>query len=711
MQVHRCTEVSDYREYDSFLPDGCCITFWTIMEYNYITNAMLNYANTGSIDGTNNGGVPQSDRQQSGFQPRCGERSIHLTQASEQLPPQQSTVNSKSAATKKNSRQKRGKVQKAQPSKPQKSDQQTASSDQSKEAVTVQNYEENDAVVRNAHENLPNVNSSQLAFHSNNTSPQTNYANNQLNNSGIIYPAFTEPDASNRKRYSDALANAYQLKAYYNAFPQRDINDHSPSAFSRNQDCVLPVTPGMEYNYTANAMLNYANNGSNSGGFLRSDNLLQRFHPYYDDRSRRSKLLKAQCPQKQLENQQSALSDQQRKTGLVQNYEGNEAAVRKARESLLNVDSPQLAFHFSNTFSHQTNYADKQINNSGIIYPALSEPDASNKKHYSDALANAYQLKAYYNAFPPHNFNNYLQSTFSRNQDCVLPVVTDPKVSISSNNLQMIASNANNAQSIPLASSAYENTYFNNQKQSTETHWSTALATKSKTFSDTLHVEIPPPPSCLANYMSSENTVQAMNSSTIDLQSAQSHSSGATPLACSNTSVMPKLNNNLQADGTSTNSMNWERPFPSFSFFTCSVCNANFYDYYAFKMHAQLHTKPVQTNVPSKFPGTSAMLQNSAFSPLGASSVALPRSNFPPYYKQSNITGGHEQMSLGKPNYPMLNAELYSAFTNFHHGGVAGNLRFGIPPPVMSQVNFPNYGHYDILNPQNANASTFTGLG
>ncbi|KRZ09827.1 hypothetical protein T11_8553 [Trichinella zimbabwensis] len=547
MQVHRCTEVSDYREYDSFLPDGCCITFWTIMEYNYITNAMLNYANTGSIDGTNNGGVPQSDRQQSGFQPRCGERSIHLTQASEQLPPQQSTVNSKSAATKKNSRQKRGKVQKAQPSKPQKSDQQTASSDQSKEAVTVQNYEENDAVVRNAHENLPNVNSSQLAFHSNNTSPQTNYANNQLNNSGIIYPAFTEPDASNRKRYSDALANAYQLKAYYNAFP-------------------------------------------------------------------------------------------------------------------------------------------------------------------------------------PHNFNNYLQSTFSRNQDCVLPVVTDPKVSISSNNLQMIASNANNAQSIPLASSAYENTYFNNQKQSTETHWSTALATKSKTFSDTLHVEIPPPPSCLANYMSSENTVQAMNSSTIDLQSAQSHSSGATPLACSNTSVMPKLNNNLQADGTSTNSMNWERPFPSFSFFTCSVCNANFYDYYAFKMHAQLHTKPVQTNVPSKFPGTSAMLQNSAFSPLGASSVALPRSNFPPYYKQSNITGGHEQMSLGKPNYPMLNAELYSAFTNFHHGGVAGNLRFGIPPPVMSQVNFPNYGHYgianqkgvygqqpsvasDILNPQNANASTFTGLG
>ncbi|KRZ09824.1 hypothetical protein T11_8553 [Trichinella zimbabwensis] len=541
MQVHRCTEVSDYREYDSFLPDGCCITFWTIMEYNYITNAMLNYANTGSIDGTNNGGVPQSDRQQSGFQPRCGERSIHLTQASEQLPPQQSTVNSKSAATKKNSRQKRGKVQKAQPSKPQKSDQQTASSDQSKEAVTVQNYEENDAVVRNAHENLPNVNSSQLAFHSNNTSPQTNYANNQLNNT-------------------------------------------------------------------------------------------------------------------------------------------------------------------------------------------LSEPDASNKKHYSDALANAYQLKAYYNAFPPHNFNNYLQSTFSRNQDCVLPVVTDPKVSISSNNLQMIASNANNAQSIPLASSAYENTYFNNQKQSTETHWSTALATKSKTFSDTLHVEIPPPPSCLANYMSSENTVQAMNSSTIDLQSAQSHSSGATPLACSNTSVMPKLNNNLQADGTSTNSMNWERPFPSFSFFTCSVCNANFYDYYAFKMHAQLHTKPVQTNVPSKFPGTSAMLQNSAFSPLGASSVALPRSNFPPYYKQSNITGGHEQMSLGKPNYPMLNAELYSAFTNFHHGGVAGNLRFGIPPPVMSQVNFPNYGHYgianqkgvygqqpsvasDILNPQNANASTFTGLG
>ncbi|KRY82455.1 hypothetical protein T4D_14478 [Trichinella pseudospiralis] len=691
------------------------------MEYNYITSPLLNYANTGSIDGTNSGGVPQSDRHQSGFQPHCGEQSIHLTQASEQLPPQ-STVNSKSAATKKNSRQKRSKVQKAQPSKLQKLDQQTASSDQSKEAVTVQNYEENDAVARNAHENLPNVNSSQLAFHSNNTSPQTNYSNNQLNNGGIIYPALTEPDASNKKRYSDALANAYQLKAYYNAFPQRDISDHPPSAFSLNQDSVLPITPGMDYNYTANAMVNCANNGSNSGGFLRGDNLLQRFHPYYDDLSRRSKLLKAQCSQKQLENQQSTLSDKvisymTRKNVLVQNYEGNEAAVRNARESLPNVNSSQLAFHFN-----------KQMNSSGIIYPALSEPDASNKKHYSDALANAYQLKAYYNAFPPHNFNNYLQSAFSRNQDCVLPVVTNPKVSISTNNLQMITSNANNAHLIPLTSSAYENTYFNNQNQSTETHWSAALTAKSKTFSDTLHVEIPPPPSCLANYMSSENTVQAVNSSTIDLQSAQSHSSGAIPLACSNSSVLPKLNNNLQADRTPTIPMNWERRFPSLSFFTCSACNANFCDYYAFKMHAQLHIKPVPTNVLSNFPGTSAMLQNSAFSPLGASSVALPRSTFPPYYKQSNITAGHEQMSLGKPNYPMLNAELYSAFANFHHSGIAGNLRFGIPPPVMTQANFPNYGTYgivnqkgiygqqpsvasDIFNPQNANASTFTGLG
>ncbi|KRY56311.1 hypothetical protein T03_9698, partial [Trichinella britovi] len=691
----------------------------TVMESNYTANATSNYVNTGSVDGTNrrsdNGRVSQTDHQQTGFLPYCGERSIRLTQASEQLPPEQSNVNSNLAEIKQNSRKRRGRIPKAQLSKQQKSDQQIASSDQSKEAVTVQNCEENDAVAKNAHENLPNANSSKLAFHSNNTSPQTNYSNNQLNNSGITYPALTEPDASNKKRYSDVLANAYQLKAYYDALLQRSINDHLPSAFTRNQNCVLPVTPSMEYNYTANPMSNYANDGSNSGGFPRSDNLLPRFHPYSDDRSKRSKLLKSACPQKQMENQQSALSDQpQRKAVLVQNYEGNEAAVGNTQESSLNVDSPQLAFHFN-----------KQMNNSGTIYPALTEPDASNIKHYSDALANAYRLKALYNAFPPPNFNEYLQRVLSCNQNCVLPVVTDPKVSISSNNLPVITSNANNSQSMPLASRACENTYSNNQKKSTETHWGMGLTTKDKAFSDTLKVEIPPPPSGLANYMSSQNT---MNSSTIDLQPAQSRPSGANPLACNNNFVMPKLNNNFQPHGTSANPLNWERVFSGFPFFTCYVCNANFGDYYAFKMHSQLHSKPIQTDMISHFLGTSAMLQNSAFAPLGASSVALPRSNYPPYYKQSNIIGGHEQMPLGKPNYPLLNSEFYAALTNFQQGGGPGNFRYGNPPPVMAQVNFPNYGQNsianqkgiygqqpsvanDILNPQNANASSFPGLG
>ncbi|KRX14585.1 hypothetical protein T07_2324, partial [Trichinella nelsoni] len=707
---------------------GCSIIDSTVMESNYTANATSNYVNTGSIDGTNkrsdNGGVSQTDHQQSRFQPYCGERSIHLTQASEQLPPQQSE-------TKQNSRKRRGRIPKAQNSKQQKPNQQIASSDQSKEVVTIQDCEENDAVVKNAHENLSNANSSQLAFHSSNNSPQTNYSNNQLNNSGMTYPALTEPDVSNKKLFSDALANAYQLKAYYDALFQRNINDHSPSVFNRNQNSVLPVTvrnalcfclnqlPSMEYNYTANATSNYANDGSNSGGLPRSDNLLPRFHPYSDDRSKRSKLLKAACPQKQMENQQSALSDQaQRKAVLVQNYEGNEAAVRNTQESSLNVDSPQLAFHFN-----------KQMNNSGTIYPALTEPDASNKKHYSDALANAYQLKAFYTAFPPPNFNEYLQRALSCNQNCVLPVVTDPKVSIGSNNLPVITSNANNSQSMPLASRACENTYSNNQKKSTETHWGMGLTTKDKAFSDTLQVEVPPPPSGLANYMSSQNnTIQAVNSSTIDLQSEQSRPSGANTLACNNNFVMPKLNNNFQPHGTSANPLNWERVFSGFPFFTCYFCNASFGDYYAFKMHAQLHSKPIQTDMISNFLGTSAMLQNSAFAPPGASSVALPRSNYSPHYKQSNIIGGHEQMPLGKPNYPMLNSELYSAFTNFQQGGGAGNLRYGNPPPVMAQANFPNYGQNgivnqkgiygqqpsvasDILNPQNANAGSFPGLG
>ncbi|KRZ86062.1 hypothetical protein T08_661 [Trichinella sp. T8] len=595
----------------------------TVMESNYTANATSNYVNTGSVDGTNrrsdNGRVSQTDHQQSGFLPYCGERSIRLTQASEQLPPEQSNVNSNLAEIKQNSRKRRGRIPKAQLSKQQKSDQQIASSDQSKEAVTVQNCEENDAVAKNAHENLPNANSSKLAFHSNNTSPQTNYSNNQLNNSGITYPALTEPDASNKKRYSD---------------------------------------PSMEYNYTANPMSNYANDGSNSGGFPRSDNLLPRFHPYSDDRSKRSKLLKSACPQKQMENQQSALSDQP---------------------------------------------------NSHCPYKVCS----------------ICTFRAFYNAFPPPNFNEYLQRVLSCNQNCVLPVVTDPKVSISSNNLPVITSNANNSQSMPLASRASENTYSNNQKKSTETHWGMGLTTKDKAFSDTLKVEIPPPPSGLANYMSSQNT---MNSSTIDLQPAQSRPSGANPLACNNNFVMPKLNNNFQPHGTSANPLNWERVFSGFPFFTCYVCNANFGDYYAFKMHSQLHSKPIQTDMISHFLGTSAMLQNSAFAPLGASSVALPRSNYPPYYKQSNIIGGHEQMPLGKPNYPMLNSEFYAALANFQQGGGPGNFRYGNPPPVMAQVNFPNYGQNsianqkgiygqqpsvanDILNPQNANASSFPGLG
>ncbi|XP_003374340.1 zinc finger protein [Trichinella spiralis] len=641
-----------YCKYDSFLPDDCCITLMiedgsnfdgnfeavlhssTVMESNYTANATSNYVNTGSIDGTNkrsdSGGVSQTDHQQSGFLPYCGERSIHLTQASEQLPPEQSTVNSNSTETKQNSRKRRGRIPKAQLSKQQKSNQQIASSDQSKEAVTVQNCEEKDAVVKNAHENLPNANSSQLAFHSNNTSPQTNYSNNQLNNSGITCPALTEPDASNKKRLSDALANAYQLN--------------------------------MEYNYTANATSNYANDGSNSGGLPRSDNLLPRFHPYSDDRSRRSKLLKAACPQKQMENQQSALSDQ---------------------------------------------------------------PNS----HFPYKVCSICTFRAFYNAFPPPNFNEYLQRALSCNQNCVLPVVTDPKVSISSNNLPVITSSANNSQSMPLASRACENTYSNNQKKSTETQWGMGLTTKDKAFSDTLQVEMPPPPSGLANYMSSQNnTIQAVNSSTIDLQSAQSRPSGANTLACNNNFMMPKLNNNFQPHGTSANPLNWERVFSGFPFFKCYVCNASFGDYYAFKMHAQLHSKPIQTDMISNFLGTSAMLQNSAFSPPGASSVALPRSNYPPYYKQSNIIGGHEQMPLGKPNYPMLNSELYSAFTNFQQGGGAGNLRYGNPSPVMAQANFPNYGQNgivnqkgiygqqpsvasDILNPQNANASSFPGLG
>ncbi|KRX36526.1 hypothetical protein T05_1674 [Trichinella murrelli] len=676
--------VSEYCKYDSFLFDDCCITLSensliedgsnfagnfetvlhssTVMESNYTANATSNYVNTGSVDGTNrrsdNGRVSQTDHQQSGFLPYCGERSIRLTQASEQLPPEQSNVNSNLAEIKQNSRKRRGRIPKAQLSKQQKSDQQIASSDQSKEAVTVQNCEENDAVAKNAHENLPNANSSKLAFHSNNTSPQTNYSNNQLNNSGITYPALTEPDASNKKRYSDVLANAYQLKAYYDALLQRSINDHLPSAFTRNQNCVLPVTPSMEYNYTANPMSNYANDGSNSGGFPRSDNLLPRFHPYSDDRSKRSKLLKSACPQKQMENQQSALSDQP---------------------------------------------------NSHCPYKVCS----------------ICTFRAFYNAFPPPNFNEYLQRVLSCNQNCVLPVVTDPKVSISSNNLPVITSNANNSQSMPLASRASENTYSNNQKKSTETHWGMGLTTKDKAFSDTLKVEIPPPPSGLANYMSSQNT---MNSSTIDLQPAQSRPSGANPLACNNNFVMPKLNNNFQPHGTSANPLNWERVFSGFPFFTCYVCNANFGDYYAFKMHSQLHSKPIQTDMISHFLGTSAMLQNSAFAPLGASSVALPRSNYPPYYKQSNIIGGHEQMPLGKPNYPMLNSEFYAALTNFQQGGGPGNFRYGNPPPVMAQVNFPNYGQNsianqkgiygqqpsvanDILNPQNANANSFPGLG
>ncbi|KRY32454.1 hypothetical protein T01_15061 [Trichinella spiralis] len=673
-----------YCKYDSFLPDDCCITLMiedgsnfdgnfeavlhssTVMESNYTANATSNYVNTGSIDGTNkrsdSGGVSQTDHQQSGFLPYCGERSIHLTQASEQLPPEQSTVNSNSTETKQNSRKRRGRIPKAQLSKQQKSNQQIASSDQSKEAVTVQNCEEKDAVVKNAHENLPNANSSQLAFHSNNTSPQTNYSNNQLNNSGITCPALTEPDASNKKRLSDALANAYQLKAYYDALFQRNINDHSPSVFTRNQNCVLPVTSSMEYNYTANATSNYANDGSNSGGLPRSDNLLPRFHPYSDDRSRRSKLLKAACPQKQMENQQSALSDQ---------------------------------------------------------------PNS----HFPYKVCSICTFRAFYNAFPPPNFNEYLQRALSCNQNCVLPVVTDPKVSISSNNLPVITSSANNSQSMPLASRACENTYSNNQKKSTETQWGMGLTTKDKAFSDTLQVEMPPPPSGLANYMSSQNnTIQAVNSSTIDLQSAQSRPSGANTLACNNNFMMPKLNNNFQPHGTSANPLNWERVFSGFPFFKCYVCNASFGDYYAFKMHAQLHSKPIQTDMISNFLGTSAMLQNSAFSPPGASSVALPRSNYPPYYKQSNIIGGHEQMPLGKPNYPMLNSELYSAFTNFQQGGGAGNLRYGNPSPVMAQANFPNYGQdgivnqkgiygqqpsvaSDILNPQNANASSFPGLG
>ncbi|KRY56312.1 hypothetical protein T03_9698, partial [Trichinella britovi] len=595
----------------------------TVMESNYTANATSNYVNTGSVDGTNrrsdNGRVSQTDHQQTGFLPYCGERSIRLTQASEQLPPEQSNVNSNLAEIKQNSRKRRGRIPKAQLSKQQKSDQQIASSDQSKEAVTVQNCEENDAVAKNAHENLPNANSSKLAFHSNNTSPQTNYSNNQLNNSGITYPALTEPDASNKKRYSD---------------------------------------PSMEYNYTANPMSNYANDGSNSGGFPRSDNLLPRFHPYSDDRSKRSKLLKSACPQKQMENQQSALSDQP---------------------------------------------------NSHCPYKVCS----------------ICTFRALYNAFPPPNFNEYLQRVLSCNQNCVLPVVTDPKVSISSNNLPVITSNANNSQSMPLASRACENTYSNNQKKSTETHWGMGLTTKDKAFSDTLKVEIPPPPSGLANYMSSQNT---MNSSTIDLQPAQSRPSGANPLACNNNFVMPKLNNNFQPHGTSANPLNWERVFSGFPFFTCYVCNANFGDYYAFKMHSQLHSKPIQTDMISHFLGTSAMLQNSAFAPLGASSVALPRSNYPPYYKQSNIIGGHEQMPLGKPNYPLLNSEFYAALTNFQQGGGPGNFRYGNPPPVMAQVNFPNYGQNsianqkgiygqqpsvanDILNPQNANASSFPGLG
>ncbi|KRY11710.1 hypothetical protein T12_8440 [Trichinella patagoniensis] len=636
----------------------------TVMESNYTANATSNYVNTGSVDGTNkrsdNGRVSQTDHQQSGFLPYCGERSIRLTQASEQLPPEQSNVNSNLAETKQNSRKRRGRIPKAQLSKQQKSDQQIASSDQSKEAVTVQNCEENDAVAKNAHENLPNANSSKLAFHSNNTSPQTN-SSNQLNNSGITYPVLIEPDASNKKSYSDVLAHAYQLKAYYDALLQRNINDHLPSAFTRNQNCVLPVTPSMEYNYTANAMSNYANDGSNSGGLPRSDNLLPRFHPYSDDRSKRSKLLKSACPQKQMENQQSALSDQP---------------------------------------------------NSHCPYKVCS----------------ICTFRAFYNAFPPPNFNEYLQRVLSCNQNFVLPVVTDPKVSISSNNLPVITSNANNSQSMPLASRACENTYSNNQKKSTETHWGMGLTTKDKAFSDTLKVEIPPPPSGLANYMSSQNTMQAVNSPTIDLQPAQSRPSGANPLACNNNFVMPKLNNNFQPHGTSANSLNWERVFSGFPFFTCYVCNANFGDYYAFKMHSQLHSKPIQPDMISNFLGTSAMLQNSAFAPLGASSVALPRSNYPPYYKQSNIIGGHGQMPLGKPNYPMLNSEFYSAFTNFQQGGGAGNFRYGNPPPVMAQVNFPNYGQNsivnqkgiygqqpsvvsDILNPQNANASSFPGLG
>ncbi|KRX73023.1 hypothetical protein T06_13188 [Trichinella sp. T6] len=598
----------------------------TVMESNYTANATSDYLNTGSVDGTNkrsdNGRVSQTDHQQSGFLPYCGERSIRLTQASEQLPPEQSNVNSNLTETKQNSRKRRGRIPKAQLSKQQKSDQQIASSDQSKEAVTVQNCEENDAVAKNAHENLPNANSSKLAFHSNNTSPQTNYSNNQLNNSGITYPALTEPDASNKKRYSD---------------------------------------PSMEYNYTANPMSNYANDGSNSGGFPRSDNLLPRFHPYSDDRSKRSKLLKSACPQKQMENQQSALSDQP---------------------------------------------------NSHCPYKVCS----------------ICTFRAFYNAFPPPNFNEYLQRILSCNQNCVLPVVTDPKVSISSNNLPVITSNANNSQSMPLASRACENTYSNNQKKSTETHWGMGLNTKDKAFSDTLKVEIPPPPSGLANYMSSQNTMQAVNSSTIDLQPAQSRPSGANPLACNNNFVMPKLNNNFQPHGTSANSLNWERVFSGFPFFTCYVCNASFGDYYAFKMHSQLHSKPIQTDMISHFLGTSAVLQNSAFAPLGASSVALPRSNYPPYYKQSNIIGGHEQMPLGKPNYPILNSEFYAALTNFQQGGGADNFRYGNPPPVMAQVNFPNYGQNsivnqkgiygqqpsvanDILYPQNANASSFPGLG
>ncbi|KRZ52216.1 hypothetical protein T02_8596 [Trichinella nativa] len=679
--------VSEYCKYDSFLFDDCCITLSensliedgsnfagnfetvlhssTVMESNYTANATPDYVNTGSVDGTNkrsdNGRVSQTDHQQSGFLPYCGERSIRLTQASEQLPPEQSNVNSNLAGTKQNSRKRRGRIPKAQLSKQQKSDQQIASSDQSKEAVTVQNCEENDAVAKNAHENLPNANFSKLAFHSNNTSPQTNYSNNQLNNSGITYPALTEPDASNKKRYSDVLANAYQLKAYYDALLQRSINDHLPSAFTRNQNCVLPVTPSMEYNYTANPMSNYANDGSNSGGFPRSDNLLPRFHPYSDDRSKRSKLLKSACPQKQMENQQSALSDQP---------------------------------------------------NSHCPYKVCS----------------ICTFRAFYNAFPPPNFNEYLQRILSCNQNCVLPVVTDPKVSISSNNLPVITSNANNSQSMPSASRACENTYSNNQKKSTETHWGMGLTTKDKAFSDTLKVEIPPPPSGLANYMSSQNTMKAVNSSTIDLQPAQSRPSGANPLACNNNFVMPKLNNNFQPHGTSANPLNWERVFSGFPFFTCYVCNASFGDYYAFKMHSQLHSKPIQTDMISHFLGTSAMLQNSAFAPLGASSVALPRSNYPPYYKQSNIIGGHEQMPLGKPNYPILNSEFYAALTNFQQGGGAGNFRYGNPPPVMAQVNFPNYGQNsivnqkgiygqqpsvanDILNPQNANASSFPGLG